>query len=290
MLKSAVQISVGIIIMFSGIITFLIPELIDEIRPTTIIENEEVYLLGLQEEEEWLVIVVDFPDYPSSDSIGINQAENILNEQAVRYIDEMSGSKSVLNITVHESVIRANGNLADYGSDYMGNVDYDESGKFLPPKLAQEVITKSKDDIDWEKFDLDNDGNVDRLLILHTTTGQEDGGGSSDRIWSHFSELEEKQSVGNSLFVQHYALASLKSPSKGLGTMIHEMLHQLGAADLYPVHDANWADQWKGLGQWDIMASGNWNGNGAWPALPTSASLELMGIERHQEIELTWLR
>ena len=288
MLKSAVQISVGIIIMFSGIITFLIPELIDEIRPITIIENEEVYLLGLQEEEEWLVIVVDFPDYPSSDSVGINQAENILNEQAVRYIDEMSGGQSILNITVHETVIRANGNLADYGSDHMGNVDYDESGKFLPPNLAQEAITKSKDDIDWEKFDLDNDGNVDRLLILHTTTGQEDGGGSSDRIWSHFSELEDKQSVGDSLFVQHYALASLKSPSKGLGTMIHEMLHQLGAADLYPVHDANWANQWKGLGQWDIMASGNWNGNGAWPALPTSASLELMGIERHQEIELAW--
>ena len=288
MLKSAVQISVGIIIMFSGIITFLIPELIDEIRPTTIIENEEVHLLGLQEEEEWLVIVVDFPDYPSTDSVGINQAENILNEQAVRYIDEMSGGKSILNITVHEKVITANGNLADYGSDYMGNIDYDESGKFLPPSLAQEAITKSKADIDWEKFDLDSDGSVDRLLILHTTTGQEDGGGSSDRIWSHFSELEDKQSVGNSLFVQHYALASLKSPSKGLGTMIHEMLHQLGAADLYPVHDANWANQWKGLGQWDIMASGNWNGNGAWPALPTSASLELMGIERHQEIELAW--
>ena len=288
MLKSALQISVGIIIIFSGIITFLIPELIDGIRPTAIIENEGVTLLGLQEEEEWLVIVVDFPDYPSSDSIGINQAENILNEQAVRYIDEMSGGNSILNITVHETVIRANGNLADYGSDYMGNVDYDESGNFLPPKLAQEAITKSKDNIDWNKFDLDNDGNVDRLLILHTTTGQEDGGGSSDRIWSHFAELEDKQSVGNSLFVQHYALASLKSPSKGLGTMIHEMLHQLGAADLYPVHDANWANQWKGLGQWDIMASGNWNGNGAWPALPTSASLELMGIERYQELELVW--
>ena len=109
MLKSALQISVGIMIIFSGIITFLIPELIDGIRPTTIIENEEVTLLGLQEEEEWLVIVVDFPDYPSSDSIGINQAENILNEQAVRYIDEMSGGNSILNITVHETVIRANG-------------------------------------------------------------------------------------------------------------------------------------------------------------------------------------
>lgn len=83
-------------------------------------------------------------------------------------------------------------------------------------------------------------------------------------------------------------MASLKSPSKGFGTMIHEMLHQIGAADLYPVHDAQWANSWKGLGQWDIMASGNWNGNGAWPALPTSASMELLGIDRFQELNLTW--
>lgn len=288
MLKSAVQISVGIIIVFSGIITFLVPELIEDFRPITIIENEELSLLGLQEQEEWLVIVVDFPDHPSTESIGVSQAENILNEQATRYIDEMSGGKSVLNITVHDSVIRADGNLADYGSDYLGTIDYDSAGHFLPPKLAQEAVSKTKNDINWEKFDLNNDGTVDRLLILHTTSGQEDGGGSSDRIWSHFSELEEDVKVTDSIYVKHYALASLKSPSKGLGTMVHEMLHQLGAADLYPVHDATWANQWKGLGQWDIMASGNWNGNGAWPALPTSASLELMGINRHQEIDLVF--
>ena len=129
---------------------------------------------------------------------------------------------------------------------------------------------------------------VDRLLILHTTKGQEDGGGSSDRIWSHFSELPDEISVSDDSKVKHYTMASIKSPSKAFGTMIHEMLHQIGAADLYPVHDAQWANSWKGLGQWDIMASGNWNGNGAWPALPTSASMELMGIDRFQEIELEW--
>ena len=67
------------------------------------------------------------------------------------------------------------------------------------------------------------------------------------------------------------------------------MYHQLGAADLYAVHDDTVNQDWKGIGKWDIMASGNWNGDGAWPALPTSPSIELIGGERHQEIELEWL-
>ena len=57
---------------------------------------------------------------------------------------------------------------------------------------------------------------------------------------------------------------------------MHEMYHQLGAADLYAVHDDTVNQNWKGW-QMDIMASGNWNGNGAWPALPSSPSIELIG-------------
>ena len=37
------------------------------------------------------------------------------------------------------------------------------------------------------------------------------------------------------------------------------------------------------------MASGNYNGNGAWPALLTSPSIELIGGVRHQDVELSWL-
>ena len=36
------------------------------------------------------------------------------------------------------------------------------------------------------------------------------------------------------------------------------------------------------------MASGNWNGQGAWPALPTSPTLELIGHPRHQDVDLAW--
>ena len=88
--------------------------------------------------------------------------------------------------------------------------------------------------------------------------------------------------------VEHYTMASLQTGSSGVGTMLHEMLHQMGAADLYPVHDESTFQAWKGPGDWDIMASGNWNGGGRWPALPTGASLELIGAPQIQEMDLQW--
>jgi hypothetical protein len=65
-----------------------------------------------------------------------------------------------------------------------------------------------------------------------------------------------------------------------MGTIVHEMLHQMGAYDLYDVHSSLPTNNWNGIGDWGIMASGNWNGNGASPALPSSSTLELIGINR----------
>ena len=75
-------------------------------------------------------------------------------------------------------------------------------------------------------------------------------------------------------------MASLRTGSSGMGTILHEMLHQMGALDLYPVHDTGQLNDWQGVGDWDIMASGNWNGGGVWPALPTAATLDLLQAGR----------
>ena len=51
-------------------------------------------------------------------------------------------------------------------------------------------VLEIKDEVsDWSKYDLNEDGWVDRFLILPSKP-QEDGG-SSSRIWSHFSSIEE---------------------------------------------------------------------------------------------------
>ena len=70
--------------------------------------------------------------------------------------------------------------------------------------------------------------------------------------------------------IKHYTISSLDS---GLGTLVHEMIHQMGAYDLYDVNSDLPSRTWNGLGDWDIMASGNWNGNAMTPAMPGGATL-----------------
>ena len=245
-------------------------------------------VLNLQQDERWLVLIVDFEQSPADSAWGPEQARNILQDSAVDYIDQISGGQSSVNIHVADDVTRASGVLADYGSDVNGQRDVDKDGKFLPMALAQEAIESHISTVNWSQYDLDGDGWVDRLLILHTTKGQEENTGSSDRIWSHYTTFREPIEVSNNLKVGHYTMSSLRTGSSGIGTMLHEMLHQMGSLDLYPVHDTFQIHQWKGVGDWDIMASGNWNGGGSWPALPTAASLELIGAMRQQNMDLQW--
>ena len=250
-------------------------------------EQADTPLVGLQSDEEWLVILVDFSDHPATEAWGIDEAENLLQQAAVPYIDQLSSGTSTLSIHVHSAIVRASEPLAAYGADGASK-DTDESGKFLPMTLAEEVVSHVANDVNWSQFDLDGDSVVDRLLILHTSKGQEENPGIDQRIWSHFTRFEGSIEVGEDVSVEHYTMASLQTGSSGVGTMLHEMLHQMGAADLYPVHDESSFQAWKGPGDWDIMASGNWNGGGRWPALPTGATLELIGAPQVQELVLQW--
>ncbi|MCS5533724.1 MAG: immune inhibitor A [Candidatus Poseidoniaceae archaeon] len=259
-------------------------------RENSIVEtsNENSPILNLQQDERWLVLIVDFDDSPADSVWGPSQARTILQESAVSYIEQLSGGMSSVEIFVADDVTRASGELVDYGADINGQRDVDVNGQFLPMSLAQEAVESHIDTVNWSQYDLDGDGWIDRLLILHTTKGQEENTGSSDRIWSHYTTFKEPIEISSDLKVGHYTMSSLKTGSSGIGTMLHEMLHQMGALDLYPVHDTFQTHPWKGVGDWDIMASGNWNGGGSWPALPTAASLELIGAQRQQVMDLQW--
>ncbi len=255
---------------------------------TISIEPEEITLLPLQENERWLVLLTDFEEHPATDAWGPAQAQTLLDDVARNYISQLSGSSTEIQIDVHTKVTRANGALADYGSDTNENRDSGADGTFLPMALAQQAVNDHENIVDWDEYDLDDDGYVDRLLILHSTKGQEENPGQTSKIWSHFTMFDQPIIVDSNLKVAHYTMASLRTGSSGMGTILHEMLHQMGALDLYPVHDTHQLNDWQGVGDWDIMASGNWNGGGVWPALPTAASLDLLEAGRSQTLDLTW--
>tara|TARA_B110000444_G_scaffold60463_1_gene56389 strand:+ start:18382 stop:20457 length:2076 start_codon:yes stop_codon:yes gene_type:complete len=253
-----------------------------------VIDIEEVSILPLQENERWLVLIVDFDEQPSTEAWGPQQAQTLLDDVAQNYIHQLSGSSTEIQIDVNTKVTRASGQLAEYGSDTDGNRDTGADGMFLPMSLAEETVNDHKNIVDWDEYDLDNDGLVDRLLILHTSKGQEENPGQTSNIWSHFTQFDTSIDVDQDMKVGHYTMASLRTGSSGMGTILHEMLHQMGALDLYPVHDTEQLNDWKGVGDWDIMASGNWNGGGVWPALPTAASLDLLQAGRSLTMDLTW--
>ena len=258
-----------------------------EQRQIVVESDQPSNLIGLQTTERWLVVVVDFPNHPSTDAWGPDEAMNLLNQAALPYIEQLSQGQTTLVVDVHQNVVRASQDLVAYGADD-GTKDTRSDGTFLPALLAEEVVNGIQGEVEWDRYDLNDDGAVDRFLILHTTKGQEENPGINQRIWSHFTHFENTLTVDDGHTIDHYTMASLQTGSSGVGTMLHEMLHQMGAADLYPVHDEGSFQSWKGPGDWDIMASGNWNGGGRWPALPTGATLDLIGGPQVQNLELSW--
>ena len=261
----------------------------DWLKDNTInVESSEINTLPIQQNERWLVLVVDFAGVNSNQDVQIGKATDMLIPHSQEYFSALSNNMVNLSVDVHQDMATATGTLADYGRDNGADRDSSPDGNHLPQNLAREVVLANKFTIDWENYDLNGDGFVDRLLILHTTVGQETGG-NSNRIWSHFTIFEEPVDIHDSMTVGHYAMASLGSGNEGFGTAMHEMLHQMGAYDLYP-SDGQQTSMWKGVGDWDIMASGNWNDNGKTPAIPMSSTLETIGLENFEQLTFGYIQ
>ena len=265
----------ALMVVFFGFIANLYSDVIDDWLSNTIqtqnSSNEEI-LVGIQENENWLIIPVSF----QGDNFDLDKAQSILESEgpASSYIGQISAEQSILNATILDEVWVSSYNINFWGEDSESGRDSGSDGAGVD-NLVENAVKDMLSGRDLSPWDFDNNGIVDRLLILHSANPQEISGGSSS-IWSHMSGLDNPVKIGK-WSINHYTIASTKS---GVGTIVHEMLHQMGAFDLYDVHSSLPTSNWNGIGVWGIMASGNWNGNGNTPALPSSSTLELIGIER----------
>jgi immune inhibitor A len=110
-----------------------------------------------------------------------------------------------------------------------------------------------------------DDGYVTALFIIHAGRGAEIAGSSGD-VWSHKWTLPTVVNVGDDLQVAVY----LTVPEDcSLGVSAHELGHLAFEWDDF--YDANYNEDhhlWAGSGNWDLMASGSYNGNSKSPAHP----------------------
>ena len=232
-------------------------------------EPAESEIVGLMDQENWPILRAEFPssDFPNSKLQQLFEGEFSAHE----YIDQISGGSSALNVSIVDGVWQSPFEDSYWGADSIDERDVGE-GSGGATEMASLAISSLLNGHDLSNWDLDGDNVVDRLLILHSGQPQELGG-TSGRIWSHFSPLEEPIIIGG-YEIQHYTMASIYG---GIGVLLHEMMHQMGAVDLYDVHSDSPTKSWHGLGDWDIMSSGNWIGDGSTPSLPSSSTLNLIG-------------
>ena len=235
-------------------------------------EDSKLTLLGVQNEENWLVLQVEFPDNSFPESIVIDSL--IGDNSAEEYIEQMTAGESTLSVTLFDEVWQSPYDVKKWGEDVGSERDYGSDGNGAED-LLRTVANEQLEGYDLSDWDLNNDGVIDRILILHSAQPQEINGGA-DSLWSHFTGMQEPLTIGK-WTIEHFTIASAYS---GVGTIVHEMLHQMGAYDLYDVHSDIPTSNWNGIGDWGIMASGNWNGNGAVPSLPSSSTLDLIGVNR----------
>ena len=192
-------------------------------------------------------------------------------------------SYGAFNLTFDLVYVKVEGDAVKYASD-----DYDENSRFLVQDIMEVLKTR---DIDWSLYDWNDDGFVNQLLIVYAGQGMNDYNEEEYKnkamIWPHQWWMSEHFQDGKKVpycdpipvtyhdkeyKVDCYcALAELTSNDDygSFGTICHEYTHCFGFPDFYSNKSY--------VGYWELMDSGNYNGDGYCPASYSAHERWMMG-------------
>ena len=148
--------------------------------------------------------------------------------------------------------------------------------------VAEACLWAHEHGTDFSKYDWDGDGEVDQVFVLYAGHG-EASYKDANTIWPHMYYLSASD-YGKSLSldgvtVDTYACScELNGDGNldGIGTFCHEFSHCMGFPDLY---DTSSDGGWFGMGDFDLMCSGSYNGDSKCPA----------GYSAYEKAECGWL-
>jgi immune inhibitor A len=223
-----------------------------------------------------------YPNYPTShyqnmmfSTTGFTgpQQQNLLT--GYQYYQAVSGERFFFTGNVKGWFTAAN-NAAFYG----GNDSDDNDNDKAVPDLVKEAVTQAvagmstaelaSYDVE-DPFDADGDGNVnepdgdiDHVMLFHSSIGEEAGGGvlgneGKDAIWSHrffvYTGDEPGYTIpGTGKKVFGYTVQPIDAAA---GVVVHEFGHDLGLPDEY---DTTNNGDGSPVASWSVMAGGSWTG------------------------------
>ena len=148
--------------------------------------------------------------------------------------------------------------------------------------VAEACLWAHEHGTDFSKYDWDGDGEVDQVFVLYAGHGEASYDKDPDTIWPHMHYLSASD-YGKSLSLDGVTVDTYACSSElngdgnldGIGTFCHEFSHCMGFPDLYDTSYAGWF----GMGDFDLMCSGSYNGDSKCPA----------GYSAYEKAQCGWL-
>ena len=131
--------------------------------------------------------------------------------------------------------------------------------------IFRNVLRTANDDIDFKKYDNNNDGKVDMVFFLVAGYSAAANGRETGYLWPHASNLSRYYINYDGKWMDRYASSTElygweSSPStvvvEGIGTVCHEFSHVLGLPDFYDTDYDEGGGESHNPGGWDVMAGG----------------------------------
>jgi M6 family metalloprotease-like protein len=228
-----------------------------------------------------LVILVQFDNHKDRDMVDFMDLTQLFNAEGKGNDIVPTGSvKSYLRINSHDTLaIDATVvpwvKVPDSEQDCLfGNNGLDKRFQecFKPVMdLLDQLHVSPGNPFSWDDYDLNHDGFLDSVVVMHSGYGAEwggtdpDGAAAEDRIWSHSIGPQEDTWRSPSFLVElgtYCVTSAFRGNEAGgiarIGTIVHEMIHTFGIPDLF---DLSRSDQGGGVGSYSIMSDAWGQGN-----------------------------
>ena len=159
--------------------------------------------------------------------------------------------------------------------------------------IFKAVLKEANNEVDFTKYDNNNDGRIDMIYFLVAGYSSSYGGNNSGYLWPHASNLYYTYLSLDGKWADRYASSTElygweSSPSsvvvEAIGTVCHEFSHVLGLPDFYDTDYEDSGGESHHPGEWDLMAGGGDHYYGRCPAGYTLYERYALGWAHPQKI------
>ena len=234
-----------------------------------------------------IIILVQFPNQKFEEGHDNAYYNMVANEKGLTHKDGYVGSVSDYFLSQSNGKFELDFDIAgpytlSHTSSYYGKNDGANIDVKVGYMIQEGCDAAVADGFNFNDYDWDGDGYADQVFVLYAGLG-EASGGDAKTVWPHEYQIRYT-CVGKVLNytaegkgkVDTYACANEmerviseytgqytnETKLAGIGTICHEFSHCLGFADMYDT-TANGGNY--GMGFFDVMASGSYNGGGFIP-------------------------